>query len=242
MAIGATTNADDVAGAFADLRRKFPREFASALIHVSYVLRKGAKEAVQYGKSDRLSLNLAFQPQSGITKRLSLGRLGFGGKLSRSIKAYSTKDTIFVGWPERMRMYGEAFQSAMRRPFSGREQRRLRAAGITQARIDRGYDRPAREVWGPLINARGTQRAIVDTVMQRLEKLAAAAARRAARKVRAAARVQSARDRANRRFRRASVRYAKRVRRASRAVARVVRKSSKSTRKGVRRIIKRVTG
>jgi len=238
MAIGATTNADDVAGAFADLRRKFPREFASALIHVSYVLRKGAKEAVQYGKSDRLSLNLAFQPQSGITKRLSLGRLGFGGKLSRSIKAYSTKDTIFVGWPERMRMYGEAFQSAMRRPFSGREQRRLRAAGITQARIDRGYDRPAREVWGPLINARGTQRAIVDTVMQRLEKLAAAAARRAAQRGRAAARSH----RADRRFRRAAVRYAKHVSRASRANARVVRKSSKSTLRGVGRIKKRVAG
>lgn len=227
MQIGVTTNADDVAKAFADLRREYPQQFASAFVHLSYRMRARAKEAIETGASPKMHVNLGFRRRSGITLRMSPNRIGFGGKLCKSIKAYSAGQKFFVGWPDKLRQYGEAFQSSQTRSFSDSEARRLRARGVTQERIDRGYDRPAREVWGPLINAGGTQQYIIDVVTDYVDKANRRAARKAARRARRIAALVRSGGRVRRRTRRVAVRYTKLVRRAGRTIAKRARRISR---------------
>lgn len=225
------TDALTLEQAFKDLRSKFPQEVKGAVVNLKNGLRKSAKELISEGSSARLKYSAGWPRLSGITMRLRGARSGFGGVLNTRIRAVNTNTRATLGWPDRLRKWGDAFQSSQVGEFSDSEQNRLLARGVKQSTIDQGYNRPAREVWNPMINAQGTQAYIIGIAVDRFEKATKKIEREANARRRTRARLVNSGRRTIKRTRRVVVSGARNVRQANRLVTRSIKRSVRQARK-----------
>lgn len=233
IAVTVKDDSTTLANAFNDLRRKYPKEVVNALKRIKNGLRKHSKEAISSGSSAALKLNFGWPRKSGISLRLR-PTPAFGGKLATSIRAFNDKRKVTLGWPEGLRMWGESFQSAQTRSFTGRERAWMKSRGVSAERLDRGYDRPAREVWNPLINGAGTQSYIIGTVVDHLDRLNKRVEREAMARRRTRARIARSARRVVKRTRRVTVSGVRNVRRAGRIVSKQTRRTIRNVRRAVR--------
>jgi hypothetical protein len=151
--------------------------------------------------------------------------------LNSRIRAFNTDTKVTLGWPDGLRKWGDAFQSSQVGEFSDRETNRLLARGVKQSTIDRGYDRPAREVWNPMINAQGTQAYIIGIAVDRFEKATKKIEREANARRRTRARLVNSGRRTIKRTRRVVVSGARNVRQANRLVTRSIKRNVRQARK-----------
>lgn len=225
------TDALTLEQAFKDLRARFPETVRGTVISMKNKLHKGAVELVRTGSSTRLKHNAGWPRLSGITLRMGGGKMGFGGRLNSRIRAFNTNTKVTLGWPDRLRKWGDAFQSSQVGEFSERETNRLLARGVKQSTIDRGYDRPAREVWNPMINAQGTQAYIIGIAVDRFEKATKKIEREANARRRTRARLVNSGRHTIKRTRRVVVSGARHVRQANRLVTRSIKRGVRQARK-----------
>jgi len=228
------TDATTLRDAFRDLERAFPGETRNALIRMKNGLRKHSRLLVATGRSGVLKHDAGWRKKSGVSMKLRPNPL-FGGVLNKSITARNDAKSITLGWPNRLRFWADNLQSAQTQSWTAKQESYLRSKGISQPVIDRGYDRPAREVWNPMINAAGTQAYIIGTVVDQYDKLMRRAERKAAARRRSRARLVRDARRVVKRTRRVAVRGARNVRRAGR----VLRKEARSAQRTARRVVRK---